>query len=498
MIGYGGYKGYGGYGYGSKSITGWEDSYYGGYMRLIRDYPYVRIPSSIDHKEGTVKSTLPYYESSKLRQMFLNLVNKHGLSDLLLDARNSKVITKTKYNYFTFKNETTEAIVVEAKPEDIEYVIAKISKAEPELAPLFKHFKESLMNSVFSVTIPPKDETPPNSGGGQEQGADGQGGEGQDGASEPDPKKSKAEAEPNYSVDESGNIDFKSEEQMNEFLSEIQKVLQSEVEKVVEGNLNKGGWNILSSSGGSPKFRTEELRASPYQLCEKISRNAQRLDRLLDITFDYDKDIVKSLRLGKLDLSKIAEVPAGNLSVYQREMEDQTTKPFSVCLLIDESGSMWGDNIRLARDICKMMHLCLSNVLEPDKLFIYGHSDMDIFTYQTPYVRDFERRIDNMTDRSSNYDTAIIEAVHEKVRSFTDDRIIMLVLSDGQPCNYDPTKHKQVCERAKRDDFIIGGIFVDYPGIEDMYNYNVTIHDLKKGPENVSQLLNKIVKTEFQ
>ncbi len=462
MIGFRGNYGYGSYG--NRSITEWENSYYGGYLRLIRDYPYVKIPNSIDHKEGEVKSRLPWFESNKLRQMFLNLVKKHEYSDVLLDAKNSKVVTKTKYNYLTFTNDTEEVIEITAKPEDINYVCAKICDKEPELSPLFKHFKDCLLNSKFSVTIPPKDEKQP------------------------------------YSVDENGNLDFESKEEMKEFLEKIQSQAVEEMENVSDQQLQGGGWSNISG-GSDTRFKEVRKGVKPYEITGLVSKGAQRLDRLLDITFDYDKDIVKSLRLGKLDLSKIAEVPAGNLSVYQREMENQSTKPFSVCLLVDQSGSMHGDEIRMARNITKMIHLCLSNILPPDKLFIYGHNTCGgalIHTYQTPYTRDFEYRIDNMKSGGANLDTQVIEKVHEKVRSFTDDKIIMLIISDGQTFSYEPEKHKQVCERAKRDDFIIGGIFIYYPGIEDMYNYNVQIHDLKKGPEKVSQLLNKIVKTEFQ
>ena len=496
MIGFGGNYGYGSYGNGS--ITGWENSYYGGYMRLIRDYPYVRIPNSIDHEEGEVKSKLPWFESSKLRQMFLNLVKKHGYSDVLLDAKNSKVVTKTKYNYLTFTNDTEEVIEITAKPEDIEYVRAKICKKEPELGPLFEHFKDCLSNSKFSVTIPPKDEDQQCQGGGES----GDEGDGEDTQQQQQPQQSQQP----YSVDENGNLDFESKEKMKEFLDKIQNQANEEMENVSDEQY-KGGWSNLIDGEYETIFKEIKRRKNPYKITDLISRGAQRLDRLLDITFDYDKDIVKSLRLGKLDLSKIAEVPAGNLSVYQREMENQSTKPFSVCLLVDESGSMYGGEMTMAKNVTKMIHLSLSNVLPPDKLFIYGHTTnwdnnvgehAEVRTYQSPYTRDFEYRIDSMHADSGNLDTQVIEKVHEKIRSFTDDRIIMLVISDGQPCDYDPEKHKQICERAKRDDFIIGGIFIYYPGIEDMYNYNVQIHDLKKGPEKVSQLLNKIVKTEFQ
>ena len=226
MIGFGGNYGYGSYG--NRSITGWESSYYGGYLRLIRDYPYVRIPNSIDHKEGEVKSSLPWFESNKLRQMFLNLVKKHGYSDVLLDAKNSKVVTKTKYNRLTFTNDTEEVIEITAKPEDINYVCAKICDREPELGPLFKHFKDCLRNSKFSVTIPPKDEKPQ---GGKESGR----GNGVTTIT--------TQSKQPYSVDENGNLDFKSKKKMKEFLEKIQSQVAEEMENVLLQN----GYSTIES-----------------------------------------------------------------------------------------------------------------------------------------------------------------------------------------------------------------------------------------------------------
>jgi nitric oxide reductase activation protein len=98
----------------------------------------------------------------------------------------------------------------------------------------------------------------------------------------------------------------------------------------------------------------------------------------------------------------------------------------------------------------------------------------------------------------------VVKAIHEKVRTMTDDRIIFLVLSDGSPAgeNYgseeDIKDFKRIVERAKRDEFVTVGIYIQYAGVKDMYNYHTVIQDMDEMPKKVSHILNKVVKSEFQ
>lgn len=240
---------------------------------------------------------------------------------------------------------------------------------------------------------------------------------------------------------------------------------------------------------------------------------------MLDISFDPAEDTVKNLRLGKLDITKIAEVPAGNIAIYKQTVENQTTKPFSVVILCDESGSMMdtigsSDATRLHSQysIVKSLYHCFSDILPQEKIFVYGHTDSDesdapvLFVYHDKYNHNFKNTIDNMLDRSngSNYDGPIIEEVYKQIRSFTNDRIIFIVLSDGQPAgqNYggpkDINKMKQIIEKCKRDEFVTVGIGIETFHVQDLYQYSAIVEDMDDMPKKVSHIVNHVVKTEFQ
>ena len=211
-----------------------------------------------------------------------------------------------------------------------------------------------------------------------------------------------------------------------------------------------------------------------------------------------------------MDLSKLAEVPAGNISVYKQTVEDQDTKPFSVCVLGDMSGSMQdGRRVQSQKHIMNMLYLALSQILPPDKLYIYGHSGHmtpEIYTFYTPYDRDYEKNIRyyERVEWCQNYDGPVIEEIHKKIRETNDDRVIFISLSDGEPCGNgyggsgDLQDLKRILEKARRDSFVTVGIGIQAGHVSQLYNYAKPVWDLSTLPRDVAGIINQVVRSEFK
>ena len=231
---------------------------------------------------------------------------------------------------------------------------------------------------------------------------------------------------------------------------------------------------------------------------------------MLDINFDPKSDHVKNLKLGTLDTSKIAEVPAGNLSVYKQVVEEQDTKPFSVCILADMSGSMCQrSRVQSQLTLINSLYLAMRQILPEDKLYIYGHSGQyqpEIYNFYTPYDTDYERNIKFYQKVSwyENYDGPVVEKIHKTIREKTEDRIIFITLSDGLPCgnNYggetDNNDLKRILEKARRDSFVTVGIGIEADHVDQLYTYSKSIYDLSTIARDASSLINKVVRAEFQ
>jgi nitric oxide reductase activation protein len=231
---------------------------------------------------------------------------------------------------------------------------------------------------------------------------------------------------------------------------------------------------------------------------------------MLDISFEPKSDVVKSLRAGKLDVCKIAEVPAGSTSIYKQTVEDQDTKPFGVCILADLSGSMrYGTRMDMQKRTLNVLYLAMSQIIPVDRLWIYGHTGdefPEIYTFHTPYETNYALNIRtyDQVDNCSNYDGPVIEAIYNKVREVTDDNIIFISLSDGQPAgddyggDEDIVDMKRILERARRDGFVTVSVGMQYMADPGLYLYNKTVDDMSRLAKDVSQVVNKVVQSEFK
>ena len=493
-----GYKQWGGWGGGYKSTSGWEKSHFGGFTRVLNDYPFIKIDFDLDIKaSGEAASELGTWQAEKLIKLYILKAKEKDL----IEKFTSKVIERPSFFGTVIKKYSVVSLNNLA-------ILSTICTSYPEMAPMFEHYKDSILSSTIEMEIqepePKKDKGEgEGEGEGQPQGEKEEEGEGDDegqGEGECDGEDEK-ESESGSPAEGKQTPKGKSGKSIQDLMGEIN---ESKPWSVADRS--------LTAFSEKPKFTpfNKKDSGSSYQFNAEEKRDSELLIKLLDINFDPKSDEVKNLKLGKLDTSKIAEVPAGNLSIYKQRVEEQDTKPFSVCILADMSGSMGhGGRIPAQRHIMNTLYLAMSQILTPDKLYIYGHSGdytPEIFTFYSPYDTDYEKNIQfyNSVNWCQNYDGPVIEAIHKKVRETNDDRIIFISLSDGQPSgnNYGGHEHneelKRILERARRDEFVTVGIGIQADHVTELYTYSKVVNDLKFLPKEVSSIINQVVRAEFQ
>lgn len=467
-----------------ESSTKWESSYFGGYHKVLLDYPEVKVPFDIE-RELPKSIELSGYSANKLLDIFLLKIKENKLIDHFLD----KATSIERKNPFSGQEEKFLSVSETAKKN----VLDSVAK-DTELGNLFTHYRSIIEKSEF--LFPMND--------GKENG-EGKGEEGDEGEGQED---SRGEG---GGEDEGDSGEMSIEAALDNARELIEKVIPRRTKWLdVEGSIcemkDKVRWRVVPSKGAPCKYNELE------------NLYAGHLVNLLDISFDPQHDRVNGLKTGKLDSRKLAEVKAGNFHVYYNEQENQTTKPFSVCILMDESGSMGGIDGKYhstkadsQHSIMKILWKCLSSILPADKIFVYGHSTNDagmphINIYNDKYNHIFERAIGWQRNAfwSGNYDGPVIEAIYDKVRSFTDDNIIFIVISDGLPCasgyggRSAVMEMKQTIEKCKRDGFVTVGVGVELGQVKEIYTYHTIVTNLDDMAKQVSTLLNTVVKTEFQ
>jgi nitric oxide reductase activation protein len=457
------------------SSTNWEGSLYGGFEKILHDFPTIK--TSFDVRTSfNPASKLPWNSKSKLADLFQLKVKEFGVSDYLL--ANAEVKELPLFYGSSIKSKC----LVPAK-EDVQRTINYIKESDTELGSLFDHYEKELLDATIQYIVDDEDSKSEDSGA---------------------PTKSMTLKE--------------AKEKAEEIIGETKKF---------EHKGFKSGVTLFDADAKELKEKAYFVNMLKHKIEKKKVKysaeeeaSAKRLINLLDISFDPKADKVDNLRNGKLDIAKIATVHSGNTRVYYKVEENISTKPFAVCILMDESGSMdlyrpgrLSSNADYQHSIVKILYKTFSEIIPKDKIYIYGHSgdeeshdDPEIRIYHDPYNQNFEDVFEAQSHISfnENYDGIVIEKIYDSIRSKTSENILFISVSDGQPSgnNYGGEKAidemKRVIERCRRDGFVTVGIGLRYDRVKEIYSYSTVINDLEDTSKLVSTLVNKVVKLEFQ
>lgn len=174
---------------------------------------------------------------------------------------------------------------------------------------------------------------------------------------------------------------------------------------------------------------------------ESVARIKQYIPAIAKIMKGHCKGyklIHRSMRSGVLDTNKLAEAFQGVSTVYMREGEVKTDK-VSVCVLIDESGSMGGSRIQAARDAAVLINEAIGTIPNVE-LFIYGHSgdlkraySTEMYVYRENGYRP-RFALGSCRARCQNRDGLAILETAKRVRKQTKNPCLYFILSDGAPC----------------------------------------------------------------
>lgn len=269
--------------------------------------------------------------------------------------------------------------------------------------------------------------------------------------------------------------------------------------KILEGTVERGDSDkvFFEKPKGDRNDYLRDVRA--------VQKYVPRLKKILtgtDKNYDFN---IQGCRSGILDTTKLAEAYQGVPQVYLRQGHVRTNKS-TICVLIDESGSMGGKKEILARQAAILLNETFGKSLGVD-LYIYGHTadigsigyiNLSVYREGSHYNPKFS--LSKSCAKFQNRDGDAILEVAKRVRKFTKENCIMFVISDGSPCanGYEgipaikdtATKVKE----AEKLGFGIIQISIDAVyRVEDMFDTYIDIgHNLEEMPK----LLNEIVKTK--
>lgn len=284
--------------------------------------------------------------------------------------------------------------------------------------------------------------------------------------------------------------------------SKVSRLLSSKdslTMKILEGTVERGDSDKVF-------FEKPKGDRNSY-LCDvrAVQKYVPRLKKILtgtDKNYDFN---IQGCRSGILDTTKLAEAYQGVPQVYLRQGHVRTNKS-TICVLIDESGSMSGKKEILARQAAILLNETFGKSLGVD-LYIYGHTadigsvgyiNLSVYREGSHYNPKFS--LSKSCAKSQNRDGDAILEVAKRVRKFTKENCIMFVISDGSPCanGYGgiPAIKDTAAKVKEAEKLGFGIIQISIDAVyrvEDMFD---TYIDIGYNLEEMPKLLNEIVKTK--
>lgn len=201
----------------------------------------------------------------------------------------------------------------------------------------------------------------------------------------------------------------------------------------------------LGETSGSVLYKAQENREMYEDSLRRVRKYIPAIAKTLKGHCSEYAVTYRGMRSGLLDTGKLAEAYQGVQTVYVREGSVKSDR-MAVCVLIDESGSMYGEKIRAARDLGVLLNEAVSTIPSID-LYIYGHTYGDkcrdsycegrqIAELQVYREKGYapRRALGSVEARSGNLDSFAIREAAARMKKLSSYRKnLMFVITDGAP-----------------------------------------------------------------
>lgn len=251
-------------------------------------------------------------------------------------------------------------------------------------------------------------------------------------------------------------------------------------------------------------YRVGNNKSKYLSDAQEVSKFSSTMASQLKFTHVDRKLTLKGTRSGYLDTNKLAEAVQGVGTVYERYGREKSQK-ISLTLLLDMSGSMGSRKMTAARQTAILIKEALAKVNDVS-LFIYGHSgdsttdnSTDIYIFKEPGV-EYRYSLGNATAKYQNRDGVAIRAVVDRVRTFTQNPMLLLFIADGAPEAYDYSGKKgiddvrlAVKEVAKKNVQVISVSIESSYDPAQMFKHYFKFTNLAEVPKQIGLVMKKVV-----
>ena len=230
----------------------------------------------------------------------------------------------------------------------------------------------------------------------------------------------------------------------------------------------------LGETSGSVLYRAPENREGYEDSLRRVRKYIPAIAKTLKGHCQDYAVTYHGMRSGLLDTGKLAEAYQGVQTVYVREGMVRSDR-MAVCVLIDESGSMYGEKIRAARDLAVLLNEAIGSIPAID-LYVYG------------------RALGSVEARSGNLDSYAIREAAARMRKLSSCRKnLMFVITDGAPNERYEQLTATVKELEKTGMSIVAVCIEPSYDPSALYTHHVRFTDMSRLAIDLGKMIKKAI-----
>lgn len=195
---------------------------------------------------------------------------------------------------------------------------------------------------------------------------------------------------------------------------------------------------------------------------------------------DYE---LRGLPSGKLNTNKLVSLKMGNKTIFDKKGTISCSSA-SVCILIDESGSMSGDKLIAARKAAILVNEAVKRI-DNVTYFCYGYTDDRLNVYSEG-TKTSKWSLGATEARGGTPTGKAMKMCAKRLRKFTGAPCLMLVLTDGVP-DSNPEVIQQDTE-LRKDKFLPIGVGIQSSAVSKGFQKYVELIDMAKFPFDLGRL----------
>lgn len=301
-----------------------------------------------------------------------------------------------------------------------------------------------------------------------------------------------------------------------EILSKEERANDSKLQKEAEDIFNTSKERGIASFDGYEinkidrksvsSLRFKNSYTNLYRDVEKTSKSlARKLDSILKDCNEEDEETNGHYFGTMIDRSSFSRK---DCRYYKRINIPDDKKTVVFGLLIDESGSMSGQNIRKAKKAAILLDDALARIKCPHIIcghttsYRYNKVKINVYSDEITLEENEKYRLAGIEADSNNIDGAAITYMFKKLKKMPQDRKVLIVISDGMPCGgsfYNScadTDTKMAIEDARKQGVEVFGAVIDnYELIKNLYGdkYCFDCSDYTELEKKLCMLIKKYV-----